>query len=282
MELSYDWRSFQSVFFPAKRAALHHAASEIRTPIYLITEHETIACAFSEYEDLSRWIGQSYKDLALELPHRELILFNRDKVDQALQSSLALPHYYDQIEFLRSEGGALRMAEAAKKAGVPAGKLKLKTPKPFHLKPGTREVAPRHFLLEALQGWWAKLLPSSYGVHLRLMSDPGKGIDKLPKVSSDLFLIFRRGRIDSFYIPDFGPLSKERSADPSNVAKYLSEKHLLPVQGIVVAATEWAEWTASPNPWRQIAAAVRKDRVQLYPFRWGVTFLLAARAFFGL
>jgi hypothetical protein len=289
MELSYDWRSFQSVFFPGKRVPLNlleGGGAEQRTPIYVVTENDAIVCAFSEYDDLSSWIGQSYRELATEMPHRELVLFNRDKVDQALQSSLGLPHYYDQIEFLRAEGGALRMAEATKKAGVPAKKLKLKTPKPFRLKPGTREVAPRHFLLEALQGGWGKVLPSAYGIHLRITSEAADRNSKVPAtLTNELFLIFRRGRLDSFQVPDlgiFGRENRERLNDTAAVARYLSETHLVPVQALVVTSQDWAEWTASPNPWKLIASAIRRDRARLFPFRWGVALLVAARAFFGI
>jgi hypothetical protein len=61
--------------------------------------------------------------------------------------------------------------------------------------------------------------------------------------------------------------------------RYLSEKYLVPVQGIFVPDAEWAAWASNPHPWRVAAASIRANRAKLVPFRWGLVVLMASRAF---
>ena len=55
--------------------------------------------------------------------------------------------------------------------------------------------------------------------------------------------MIRRGRIDAFHEPDLSSMGQDRRKVPAEVVKYLSEKHLVPVQGIFVPAAEWADWS---------------------------------------
>ena len=66
MELTYDWQSFQGMFYPKRRSALRLrrdvplSGSELASPAYLVTEGDTVVAAFAEGEDLSDWIGAAY------------------------------------------------------------------------------------------------------------------------------------------------------------------------------------------------------------------------------
>lgn len=252
MELTHDWRCFQSVFYPKRRAPLSQG-HESASPVYLVVENNVVISAYGEGADYSEWIGANHQDLAAEITHRELVLFDRKDVDRLTQESLTLPHFYDQVEFLRGKATPQIVSRSRFKRGMEM---------PVH----------RHFLLEALQSWWGKVLPSAFGLMIRL-----QGTDNEP--NQDLFMVVRRGRVDLFCEPELSTIGLERARNPASVVKYLSEKHLVPVQGIFVPAAQWAEWSESENPWGQVAHAIRSNQAKLVPFRWGIVTLVATRGF---
>lgn len=265
MELTYDWQSFQAMFYPKRRSATLSAGSEIASPAYLVTEGETVVAAFAEGEDLSDWIGAPYADMAADMHHRELLLFERSQLDEWIEESMQLPHLHEQVEYLRKKaahGAVSTRAKPAKKGRK--GDIQRKH--------GHAHMGHPHFLLEAMQGWWGKVLPSAYGVFIRLEGSR----------ETDLFVVIRRGRIDSFHEPDLNSMGKDRRKVAADVVKYLSEKHLLPVQGIFVPAAEWAEWSETTSPWRKVASSLKANQSRLVPFRWSLVSLMASRAFLGL
>jgi hypothetical protein len=274
MDLTYDWQSFQAMFYPQRRSALsasggttHSSGSELTSPAYLVTEGETVVAAFAEGEDLSDWIGAAYADMAAEMHHRELLLFEREQLDSWLEESMTLPHLHEQVEFMRKKAAAGAVSTRAKPTRSKKGRKS-----DLQRKHGHVSLGHPHFLLEAMQGWWGKVLPSAYGVLIRL---EGQG-------ERDLFVVIRRGRIDSFHEPDLSSMGKDRRKVPADVVKYLSEKHLVPVQGIFVPATEWADWSDTVAPWRKVAASLKANQSRLVPFRWSLVSLMASRAFLGL
>lgn len=253
MELTYDWRGFQATFSPKRRLTLQEAG-EPTGPVYLIAEQDAVITAFANSEDLSDWVGAKVADVAVEFNHRELVVFERAEVDALMGEAAGLAHSYEQADFLLSNATATLYSKGhARKAQK--GKLGSALP-----------AVPRHFLLEALlgSGWWSKVLPSAYGIFIRL-----EGGTVSPK---DFFVVVRRGRLDTFCEPDF-------SSQPADPVKYLSEKYLVPVQGICVPAAEWKEWAESSHPWRKIALSIRANRAKLTPFRWGLVSLVATRGF---
>jgi len=254
VELSYDWRSFHSMFYP-KRRSISRSAPGPSASIYAVVEGETVLSVFAENEDLSEWIGSTYGDLSKEMAHREIVMFKRDEVDQWLTNSLSLPHFYDQIENIRRQA----KSEIVSKKGTRKAAA-------------TDLAVTQHFLLEAIQSWWGKVLPSAYGVFIRVEGHPGQ----------DFFMVVRRGRVDSFHEPDLSSMGPDRCRQSADVVKYLSEKNLVPVQGIFVSAADWAEWSETANPWKKVAASVRENRARLVPFRWAPVTLMATRAFFGI
>lgn len=267
MELTYDWQSFQAMFYPKRRSATQLAA-ETAGPVYLIIEGNIVSSAFAESEDLSDWIGAEYEELAAEMPHRELLLFDRDKVDAWLAEAVALPHLHEQMDFLRQKAGMSVVSTRAR----PSKKGRKTSRGNIELKHGHGHLGRQHFLLEAMQSWWGKVLPSAYGVFIRLEGPQER----------DLFVIVRRGRLDAFHEPDLSSMGRDRRKVPSEVVKYLSEKHLVPVQGMIMPAQAWAELSEDPAPWRKVAGAVKTNQVRMVPFRWSLVSLMASRAFVGL
>jgi hypothetical protein len=259
MELNHDWNSFNSVFY-AKRKGLSRQGGETSSPIYFVVEeeksekpakahdhhfgdHSKILAAFSGSEDLREILGKTLADAFERYPHRRRIVFGDQEVSQWVDQSVQLPHFHDQMVFFRKQA---------------------KSPK--------RMVADDHFLLEALQGWWAKILPSSYGFFIRIEGQAPR----------DLLVVVRRGRIDSFYTPDLSSMGADRMRKPEEVVRHLAERNALPIQGLFVQASEWQSWGESTSPWRKIATAVRESRARLFPFRWSLVGLVSTRAFFGL
>lgn len=246
MELTYDWRSFQEVFYPHRRAG-NLSQSSPAAPVYLVLDGDTIVSALAEHEDLTDWVGASFREVSAQAPHREYIPFNQKDVDRWVGEGFGLASFYDQVEYYRAQ-----------------------------LKPGSRAAnqveARRHFLLDGVLGWWGKVLPSSYGVYLRVEGQHEK----------NLLLLVRRGAVEGFHVPDLASMGVDRARQPADVVKYLSEKYLVPVQGLFITAADWAEWTQNPNPWRLVAKSVRQNRAKLVPFRWSIAVLMATRAFLGV
>jgi hypothetical protein len=246
MELNYDWRGFQSVFTPRPKL-LPAPTAQPTGPIYVVHDGMTVLCAAARGETTCDWIGMPFAEFKSEFSHREVIAFERDKVDEWTLESLSLPHFFDQSGFL------LDKADPQKKT----------------LRPGPLSPS-QHFLLESLHGWWGKVLPSAYGIFLRLESEGSW---------QDFLVLVRRGRIEGFCEPDLASMGPERSRQPADVVKYLSEKYLVPVQGLFVPEADWASFATHPHPWRQVAMALRANRAKLVPFRWGLVVLMASRAF---
>lgn len=274
MELNQDWRRLQATFFssafPAKSAVAPHAGS---ATIYCLHEHGVVMMLFSEGEDLSDWAGASLDEIRSQFPNRIVLEMDRKTVDSSLLASIAEPHLEAQIQCWRNDAQAsVAVSAEAKPRGVAASKRDREFLSQ-HL------VAQKHFLLEVLRdSWWSRVLPSSFGVFLRFET----ANDSLSKPSKDFLLIYRKGRLEQFGVPDLGFMGADRRKDPAEVSKYLSERFMVSVQGVLLREEDWIKWSAETNPWREIAWAVQSNRVQLVPFRWSVVSLLASRGLLGV
>lgn len=247
MELVYDWKGFHSLFNAKKKAA----ASESPDPVFVVLEGKTVISAYCETEDLSDWVGAPYEEVLKGFAHREKVVFDRRKVEEWMGDAMSSPHFPEEIQCLREQAQSQIM------------ELERHRNMPFHLQ--------GNFLLQATQSWWHKLIPSTYGLYLRL--DEGKG--------PSLLIIIQRKKLISFFVPDLGSLQKEKQKNLPAIVRFLSEKHLIPIQGIAMTSEEWREWSDSPNPWPRILTAIRTKKDKLTPSRWGVLSLLASRAYFG-
>lgn len=263
MELSYDWIGFQDLFYPRARTQLGRGAIGVQTgPLHVIAENDTVVEIFGENEDLSDWIGASLGQLKSQMPNRKLVLFDRKEVDAWMQESLPLPHFYEQIELHREKALGISLEKPTDPKGAK---------KPAKKKESALEFK-QHFLLEAILGWWGKVLPSAYGIFIQV---EGQG-------AQEFLLLVRRGAFDGFHKPDLSYLGAERRKQPAEVTKFLSEKYLVPIQGIFVSASDWTEWLNSPSPWNLVSKSLKAGRTRIYPKRYGMKLLLGSRAYLKL
>jgi hypothetical protein len=252
MELmNYDWKTFQSFFYSKKKMMLAEAVPT--TPIYLVTDKKVVISAFSNGEDLSDWLGSTGDEVAHAFPHRDFVLYEQEQINQKLNEVVDLSHYYDQIQCLHQEVKPQFILRERFQGGMEL-------------------LGHQHFLFQAVAGWWKKILPSNYGIYIRL-TDGGP--------SSSLLVVVKKGKVCSFYTPDISGMIAERRKRPTDVVKYLSERYSIPVRGIYVSSAEWAEWTEIKNPWPRIAATLKVNRDKLVPFQWGITALIGIKALFG-
>jgi hypothetical protein len=247
MELSHDWREFQAVFHPTRKRGSQTSALEPNW-IAVIADAGNILAVAGDIE--GGWEGRPVEELKAAYSKRAIQIFERQDVDRWMSGSLALPHFYDQTEYLRSQTSAQSLTT--------------------------------HFLLQAVQGWWGKILPSAYGIFFRIVGPSGTS----GAPARELFVLIRRGKVELFHTPDCTALSADRARDPEAVVRYLSEKHIVPVQGIVVSSMDWEDWTlrslSHSEAWRKLCFAVQSGQAQLAPFRWRLMALASTRAFLGI
>ncbi len=261
MELTYDWRSFQSVFYPQKRAL--SSGMKPNQTVFAVVEKNIVLTVYADGQSYSEFVGASAQSLRAAIGGRELVAIEREQMDQWTQGALALSHLPEQTEFFRRSI---------------APELQSK-------------VRERHFLLDSLLGTWGRTLPSAFGVFIRLekaaashvvapelMEALGARCREYLDQEQDILVLIRRGKIEAFYEPDLSPMGAERRCLPGEVVKYLSEKHSVPVQGLVLPMIEWMAWNHSAKPWRQFGSAFKSRTAKLYPLRWQLTGLLALRA----
>ena len=245
MELTHDWRSFRSVFFGKRNPS----SPLLEGAIYLILNNKVIICALSESDDLSDWVGATEDELRVAFPEKELIAFDKQKVDHWLTEAREFSHFYDQTRFLRLK--------------AKPNLLKLKRIN------GGDTLVYGHFFLQAIQTWWRRLFPSTYGVYIQL-----DGTD-----STSVFMVVQRGKVHQFHVPDLSSLPIERKRHSSQIIKYLSERYLMPVQGLFVTSAEWLDWSETQDPWPKVVAAIRSNRNKLVPFKVSLVTLIASRAY---
>jgi hypothetical protein len=148
----------------------------------------------------------------------------------------------------------------------------------LHPSRGTLPALTEHFIFAGIRSWWGRLLPSSFGVYLSL-----EGNDSLEARS--ILLVFRKGELQEFDEPDLSAISHERRNDLGEVVKVLRERHRVPVQGFAMNRADFDEWTEAGDvsaTWKNVARALKQNRLTLHPFRFGVAALLGSRGIFAL
>ncbi len=261
MELKHDWQAFQLLFYPARRnLASEILAKNTMGPIHVVSQGETVVSAYADGEEFSEWIGASCSDLATAFPHREVYAHDRKAVEGWLQESMGLSHFYEQNELLLSKASTPQVFKASRGNKPPKVEAS-------HLV----QTGKTHFFLEVMKGGWTRIFPGSYGVFVRLEGE----------IFEDFIVTVRRGKIESFQKPDLSSMGPERSRQPTEVVRYLSEKFLVPVQGVFVPAQEWREWSTSARPWKKVSASVRQGQAKLVPFRPVLAGMMVVKALMG-
>ncbi|MBI4924543.1 MAG: hypothetical protein HY843_01350 [Bdellovibrio sp.] len=249
MELNFDWKNFHSLFFQSIETK-HAADSAQSKPVFVLKDNGFVSFAFSEGENLLDWVGAPEDEIRENFKHREIVFLNKSTADGWMLKSTNHDLYYDQVKFLKSQA---------------FGFLKKN-------KKNLESYFLRHFLLESIESWWNKFLPSSYGMFLRFDGEQNK----------DYVLIVQKDKISGFNEPDLTALGVDQRKDLAAVVKYLSEKYFIPVQGFVLDYQKWKDIASSPEPWKKTAFLIRSGQIKLAPFRWRLVFLIASRAFLGL
>ncbi len=271
MELSQDWRKLQSTFFPSSfpmKGPLGVSAGN--GTLYCIEDQGVLIQAFSEGEDLSDWIGASMNEVRSQFPNRVIVEWGRKSLEASLLASLGEAHLDAQVSQWRQD---VRDEAVLSTGGASRGVAKSR--RDFDLL-DRHLVSQRHFLLDALkESWWARVLPSSFGIFLRFEGGSAA------RAAKDFLLVYRKGKLEQFGVPDLNFIGADRRKDSAEVAKYLSDRFMLPVQGVLLREEDWARWSGDSSPWREIAWAVQSNRVQLVPFRWSIVSILAARGLLG-
>ncbi len=291
MELNRDYESYRRVFQAQSRVGVMSSSAHGST-IYLVEselddegERKVIAC-FSEQEDLTEWVGRSKREFRSAFQSRELVAITEENWVQALARPVASSwqegHFLGQIsEFRQNLKQTLFHKEATQ--GTPAikkgARLLLRGLRSQGQKAkGERLIQESHletqqnFVMEALSGWWLRILPSHFGLYVRVENEQ----------NTQVLLTIKAGKVDQFYSPDLGAIHADRKAEFGTLVAALSEKTLMPIQGVRVTSEEWTQWMRSPNPWTLVSRSIRSGRTQLAPFRWFVALLIGTRAFLGL
>lgn len=251
MDLSYDWRVFQSVFLGVRSQPQNGTTCEIE-PIYLVSDKQVVLVAFCQGEDLSDWVGcmvaEKRADMRYQTQKRAIIEFERHQVDHWILDSLNSQHYDEQLEFMKK-----RVLPVTGKSVFDAQKKQL-----------------RHFLLKMFVSRWSKFFPRVYGIFLRLENP----------CTVNLFLMVRSGKLELFHEPDLGSLLELGDSNPAEVIKYLKTKYLIPVLGIFTTWDVWKQWTVAKNPWPLIFQAYRRGQIYFQPMKWVLLIWLKFMAIF--
>lgn len=258
MELTYDWKGFQRVFGSAQNAGLIQPEPGAR--VLAVVQRAIVVCAMAPGEDLSSYSGAPVEELLKDFAHRDVVVLDQEQSLEALSKiSQTASHTLEEIHQLRKY---LHPEIAHRTKGSGPRKLK-KAPSGFF-----QDSAKGHFLLDTLSGRFGKLLPKSFGLFLRLEG----------QTTQDFFVLLRNGEIELFHTPDLSSMSEARWKEPEQVVKHLSQKHSVPVQGLVVSAQEWKEWSASHHPWTRVQKALANKTLRLFPNRMGLKMMIEARA----
>ena len=265
MELSLDWKAYQSAFQAKVRARVgasgkSSTAGSGASILGLIVDgpaspDSVIISAFAEGEDGTEWIGSTPQEVLQSGGARTLWVYSRADIEKVLSQAEGLAygaHYLDQLERIRREVAPLQLGEGAKPSS--------QNPRP--------ELS-MHFIPRMLSSGWVKVFPSSFGLYFRIEGS---------RPEKQYFLVFRRGKLEAFFEPDLSSMNPDRRKDPVEVARYLGKSAGVSAQGIQVSASDWKAWAESPHPWKEVAEAIRAERARLLPFRWPVAVWIGTRA----
>jgi len=249
MDLGQDWDALNRTLYPRKKSKgssesefvflAHHADRVLRV---VGDRDELLYSTGTPLAEAVNAIGTDRHAVAIDIAEMDRAISQALKTDGAI---------YEQVMGLREE---LRPSR---------GKL-----------PELGE----HFIFAGIRSWWGKLLPSSFGVYLRL-----EGSDAVD--TSTILLVFRKGELQEFDEPDLSAISHERRNDLAEVVKVLRERHRVPVQGFAMNRADFDEWTEAGDvsaTWKNVARAMKQNRLTLHPFRFSVAALLGSRGIFAL
>jgi hypothetical protein len=251
LELNFDWHGYRKTFGTPPL----DAKSQLGVT-WLVTERvgdqELIHDGLGGIKDAAEWKGRPVSEFKSQHPHERIKIVPR----ASLRGTLVREIEAAQHTHLGEQLSAIAQ-DLVKHVGISKDEIRL----------------PSHFITESFRGALGKILPSSYGLLIR---------QKEGDQFEDFIVLVRRGRVAAFHRPDLSFLSVERKKSEEEIVKYLSEKYLVPFQGIFVPTSVFRGWSASATPWKNMAASVRSGETTLAPFRWSVSILVGFKAALGL
>lgn len=243
MEMNLDWTQYRRFF---ENTSSEKPGKDLRAQkTYVICDGDRVLTAIKGRTEYSDWCGLELTDLQKELKEKDVVYLQKDRLDRSLFDLLQETHFGDQLAKLRNQTLHTR-------------DFKL-SPKP-------------HFLVHALESrFWTRVLPNSYALWIRLTD-----------VGQDIVMVIRNGKIDQFFTPEMHYLKPERQENAEEWAKALSERLVMPVQGMLVDEATWISLSRNSNPFRRIFSLYFKKKLRLIPAR-GVTLLMIfLRGYLGL
>lgn len=249
MDLGQDWNALHRTLYPRRKSK---GASESEA-VFVAHHADRVLRVVGDRDELLFSTGTPVSEALNAIgSDRKPVAIDIAEMNRALNESLKTEGaIYDQIRGLR--------------ASLRPSKGKLPEPK-------------EHFLFAAVRSWWGKLLPSAFGVYFHL-----EGTESYE--SRAIFLIFRKGELQEFAEPDLSSISAERRSDLREVIKVMGERYRVPIQGFAMNRVDFEGWSETGNrsaTWKNLARALKQDRLTLVPFRMGIAALIGSRAIFSV
>lgn len=249
MDLGQDWDALNRTLYPRKKV---RGSSESEF-VFIAHHADRVLRIVGDRDELLFSTGTPVSETINTIGSgRKAVAIDIAEMDRALGEVLKLNGgIYEQVMGLRDE-----------------------------LQPSSGKVPElnEHFIFSGIRSWWGKLLPSSFGIYLFL-----EGSDTVEARS--ILLIFRKGELQEFDEPDLSAVSPERREDLGEVVKILRERYRVPVQGFSMNRSDFDQWSEAGNvsaTWKNVARALKQNRVTLHPFRFGIAALVGSRGIFSI
>jgi hypothetical protein len=268
--LGFDWRSYHQTFGREKRTLSDFQSSVRNAPIWISYSQGNIVSAYHESQDLSEWIGAPLEEFFNKFSSEEILSIEHSELNQWLKSSLQQNHYYAQLGVIKES--ALPFLKKAPKNNKISKELKWEIYKKNQN--AIKYLDQVHFLFEAIETWWKKILPQHFLLFIRVRTEES--------VPQDLFLEFQNGEWIGCEVPDLSSLSVEQLQDTVLVSKVLKENYKVPSLIIETNEVSWKELILSPDPWRVLFKKIGAREIVFFHsrFKWWV--LIGLRAFLGI
>jgi len=259
MELEFNWKVFQSCFYPQANKKQSPTLLNESSPVFCIVNGRRVIGFLADGENIKEIIGLDIKEVVSSLKRKEIYFLKKELMEE----------FFDKQRLNISFGSTAHEAFSLLKEEI------IKSKKIFKLdnELGTlvdaeealfKDLRREHFLLLFFKSIWAKLLPRRFGFLLQLRGGQQK----------ELFIVINHGKVEQCLIPQFSNLRTESAGELEIKVRSLTEKNVLPVIGVSLGQEEWRNWSGSSNPWRDIFAAIRKKQIKFYKFPWKTLILL--------
>lgn len=278
MELAQDWRLYQKLTRSRKkrmaRLAVGEADASGSSPVTVVISsgaQPKVVTVFSQGRQFEDWGGRAFEEFRSHFGEvKSLCVLTESELRDSFGVASGAHGLFEQRRSLRA---SLEKKAAHRKGAAPL--------------PGVEDNTvgqSGHFLIEALGGWWRKVLPNRYALWIRLAAVEGgaTGVAGARALPQDQVLFFKEGEVVGCCTPDLTSLGGERIWKDAAVIRHLSEKYLVPVQGIQTSGSEWESWMDAPKPWKAVWESLNKRNAVFLSDRSTLRNLVRLRAWTGI